>query len=613
MSTSAIRIGVPALCVFLAATAGAQSLRGRVTLGPTAVPAVGVVITATDSAGRFVGRTLTTDGGSYHLTWSQPMHVRLRVVRIGYRPFDTPMLRIGPDSSVVYDIVVPEIRVVLDTVRVRGKSICQESRDGSRAFDAWQQARSGMIASLVTRDARTLSFTLVRQHRVTNPGRRRILRQTAWTLSGASAKPWISPSADSLAEHGYIHDAPDGGAIYFAPDLDVLVSDRFAADHCIRLTEGSDASLLGVAFEPVTTSGQRAGLAGVFWLHRLTSELRSVDFRYTNVSLAQERAGAGGVLEFLRLPTGQWYISRWAIEMPTVRRLVRNLGAGLRGATTSLETQVTAIHIASGHLAVIRNGRDTLWSQPPVALVGKVFDQETGKPYPGALVTLPALSKSTETGANGEFRIEGLLPGSYLVRVLGHTNAGWQAPPLDTTLHLSTGEEAFRIAVSTPASMLRALCGDRRRDRGALVGRALAGDVPLARHPVTIKWTEYVIASGAVHSVARSVVVSSDSSGAFHSCDLPGQTLLTVTAEHDRRVISSEVRIGDGETATYVELQLGEAGAEGEGHGRLDHPTGDRHPFSRVSARKAMFRLDAHGRRSRVASKFRPGRSSGWL
>ena len=104
----------------------------------------------------------------------------------------------------------------------------------------------------------------------------------------------------------------------------MLLSSSFLQDHCFRLAISLDSTRLGLAFEPTPARERVADIRGTLWLDRASTELRSLEFQYVNISRAQQDH-AGGELAFVRMRDGQWAISRWNIRMPV---LVLGLSSG---------------------------------------------------------------------------------------------------------------------------------------------------------------------------------------------------------------------------------------------------------------------------------------------
>ena len=82
---------------------------------------------------------------------------------------------------------------------------------------------------------------------------------------------------------------------FFAPDASVLLSPSFASTHCFGLVApppGREA-LIGIEFRPNAPRRGHPDIEGTFWLDRASAELRSLDFRYTELPAPTERAEPG--------------------------------------------------------------------------------------------------------------------------------------------------------------------------------------------------------------------------------------------------------------------------------------------------------------------------------
>ena len=142
---------------------------------------------------------------------------------------------------------------------------------------------------------------------------------------------WQSVPADTLATHGYAVDNA-GGMTFYAPDAAVLLSRivrrRHTASACCAAPPGhrADSSSAFDLSEPSKTRSGLRDITGVFWLDRATSELRSVEFQYTNLDAEVAAAGAGGSVDFVRLATGEWVVSRWSLHTPLLTVAARVAG-----------------------------------------------------------------------------------------------------------------------------------------------------------------------------------------------------------------------------------------------------------------------------------------------
>ena len=101
-------------------------------------------------------------------------------------------------------------------------------------------------------------------------------------------------------------------------------------------------------------------------------------------------------------------------------------------------------------LVVVLNiwGQSTAQAQTRQTFSGRVLDQATRQPVPGAVVLLPDLQQSTATRPDGTFTLPGVPAGRFLleVRSLGYRTAGQEVGP--------AGDAALEIGLSTAATEL---------------------------------------------------------------------------------------------------------------------------------------------------------------
>ena len=532
---------VATVCAALAATArqsSAQMVRGVVTDDAgAAVP--GVVVTLLDSSAVTVARALTDDRGAFRVLARRAGTYRLGTLRIGFRPASSEAFTLGSGEEVSRRVTVSAVPFALSAVRVSGRSACNTVGDSTAStFAVWEQARAALTATQLTAGSRSIMATTVAYERTLDASGRRVMSQTAIARSDYVTQPWRSISPDSARRVGFIVTDRDGSSTYYAPGLDVLLSDLFIEDHCFRLARSRDASRVGLAFEPTSARRNDRGvsrLRGTLWLDRASSELRTLEFRYVNASSAQEEH-AGGDMEFRRMKNGTWVISRWGIRMPALEYRVRSQSLG------GTDTTVAEIRVAGGELALALRGNDTLWARPPLAIAGTVFDSASGRPAPATRLTLAGTSLTGTTDPRGRFTIPGALPGQYTLEVRTPSlDSVDVAYPLPLTL-TDSASGVVDVRVPSAAHVVTAFCGSRRLDApGIVVGTVvLRGDsVPPRGVKVIAEWRQQRLRAGAAAGTPIADEQShwlesrADARGGFRLCGVPTGTALTLRAEHD--------------------------------------------------------------------------------
>jgi hypothetical protein len=273
---------------------------------------------------------------------------------------------------VAQTVVVGADPVRVAEVRVVGRSKCLvRHASGLDVAVLWAEARKALTAAALTREQGKHLFVVGRYERVYDPPLKKVVSETNTQQRQTAERPFVALPADSLARVGYVRRDSTGGS-YYAPDGDVLLSDVFVGTHCLRLEPAPKGApgLLGIAFAPAERRDGITDIEGVLWLDAASGELRHLEYRYTNLPREVSTDRLGGRVEFLRLPTGAWIISRWAIRVPVmgVRRRVFQTGEGGGApgalASTAAPTRMvlTGIKEDGGEVLEVRAGEQVIWT-----------------------------------------------------------------------------------------------------------------------------------------------------------------------------------------------------------------------------------------------------------
>lgn len=510
----------------VAGAAGAQQVDGR-TLGAAGQPVAGVIVQllAGDSS---VARALSAADGGFHLHAPAAGTYRLNTLRIGFRPQVTDTFTVAAGARVTHDIVLAGIAVQLAAVRVTGTGECRAGTADRAALDAWEEAKKALLASVLTRQTRALASTLVLFSQRLDANNHRVIEQAVSVRRGTSVRPFGAVrTPEDFAEHGYA-EAEGKEVRYDAPDERVLLSDRFAESHCLRLAP-ADSGEVAVAFAPIHERDGIVEVQGTLSLDRATAELRTLDFRYTNVDQLLARAGIGGRIAFARLPDGAWLVRRWSLSLPV---LGHERGAMFRAGYD----KVVWIAVNGGVLTEARSGDEVLWHAKLAAVEGEVRADSTGPAVPGASITLAGTDYQATTDDLGTFVIPDVFPGSYRI--------GVQWPPLDSMGVVSstqaeltvpdTGLVSVRLAVPTLERGLAIACGKKSAARGEGLVRGYVAPSATRRSAgarVRVSWhvEEHRDSSLVVREGDRSAKV--DGTGRFRICGLPRATPMAVQVQ----------------------------------------------------------------------------------
>lgn len=503
----------------------AQSVRGTVIERGTGTPVGGAVVQLLDSSGSTVTRAITGADGAYRLTAPRAGTFGLRVLRIGFQPSAAVTVALDAGADIIQPPLLAGASVSLDTVRVAARRECQVRPDAATAtFAVWEQIRTALIAAQITLDRRLITSSVAYERTLDSRGER-VMRQGSSLRAGVAGVPWRSIPADSLTKVGYAVTEPNGATTYFAPDLSVLSSDEFTAEHCLRLV--AEGQRIGIAFEPTRSRRGVPEIEGTLWIDRASRELQSLDFRYVNLSRHEESLG-GGHVEFTRLSDGGWVISRWNIRAPVLETRY-GAGGALREGNQVAGRVVREVREEGGLLSLVRAGSDTLWRNPALFVAGIVRDS-LGRGVAGVRVSLRGTGIPARSDSAGRFRIDGVIPGTYVIEAQTDALA---AAGMREFAYVTAAEARSDVTLRVPsdAQVVAGRCGNIDPDRGMLGGEILRTDsLPPAEAMLTIEWDEIQTPANEIVRRGRALEASTDSRGFFHVCDVPLSTRLIVRA-----------------------------------------------------------------------------------
>lgn len=429
--------------------AAPQRLAGIVLLPDSTSPASGVLITVSQAGRKTVTKTLTDTQGKFELSVPSGGHYDLRALRIGFRPTEVGSVEIAGSGVSHIRVVLGAARIVLAPARIRGENVCQVNADtGQLVVRLWEQAKAALDATRFESGRESITATVRLFERTLDSLGRRVLAESSTIVRGTSTRPFASVAPDSLARVGFVVE--DGtGVTYYAPDADVLLSETFAAGHCFRVEPPpvGHPEWLGIGVRPALERDHVSDIAGVLWIDRASAELRSLEYRYTSIPPEIAKAGAGGYVDFLRLPTGRWIVSRWEIRMPrpVLVRVVQGYGNLARVDTRMV---VRSVRVKGGETLVIEHAGEIMYRSSPSAptviataagtavagtqsppdsargpkpklaiITGLVTDATTDAPIAGAQVQLAGTELAKLTNSDGRFRFLGLAAGDYDLNV----------------------------------------------------------------------------------------------------------------------------------------------------------------------------------------------------
>jgi hypothetical protein len=310
-----------------------QVVRGRTVLPDSVTPAAGILVTATDGRGVTVAHALSAATGTYVLRLPAPGRYEIKALRIGYVPATTALTVSSVDEHTV-DIVLSSRPITLPTVTVTVNEDCGlRGRDADTFVRLWEQARAALAGAGSTEQAEDLDVRTLRIEGTEDKDGSRAEIDSIHAREIIGSHVFATTPPETLSVAGYVRPRPDGSVIFDAPSADALLSDEFVAKHCFRIAGAPKGhpDWIGLEFVPTDTMASVADIRGTVWLRRETAELRRLDFGYTNLKYFMDRLcdkssgkcasigtgdGAGGSLDFSRLETGEWLVTKWAIRTP---------------------------------------------------------------------------------------------------------------------------------------------------------------------------------------------------------------------------------------------------------------------------------------------------------
>ncbi len=526
-----------------ASAAGAQTVKGIVRQSDTSAPMGGTYVVLLDPDSLEVTRALTNPLGEFTITAPRPGSYRVRTEQIGYRSVVSSLFTLSEEKVTELELLVQPVIVRLDAITIRGEAReCRVVEEQAlEVLAVWDEARKvlqavawsdlqGHLVHEMERFERWYSFTF------------RLLHEARSTTPTRHVLPFRSRSVEELEELGYVLLEGDS-VVYEAPDAEVFFSDLFLQHHCFSLDEANwdGRRMVGLRFEPVRGRAL-PDVKGVFWLDRATAALERLELGYVNVGMWQRERGASGELEFARLPDGRWFVSRWWILMPLVRRVET-----MKGPVWDLRDAVVGFEEEGGEVRRVYapDGR-TLYARGRATVRGVIFDSTSGRGLADAYVRLAGTRSVTISEADGSYWLTDLPEGRYTV-TFTHPRATLLGLADEGEVDLEVGVVArVNLALPSPRTIVERVCPEpaTAAEEGLLVGRVYdtARDTVMVGARVRVVWLE----GGTPTDRLRWVEVETDSEGIYRAC-VPRSAALSV-----------EVRVG-GEPLAAAPAVFGES------------------------------------------------------
>jgi hypothetical protein len=451
-------------------------LTGTVTDSASRQPLSGAVVQVFQQ-GEPRGRTLSDAEGRFRVRAEGPV-TELRVVRIGFRPQTVALPRAAAVPLHV-DIRMPRIPTFLDPVRVVAAQCGGRRIRGRSPVDLIEQARAGLLTTLVSRDENPARMVRIVHERSGAAGRDASLLVRLDSSAAAVRSFTAVQDAGAFVRRGFL-DVVDGEEVFYAPDAEVLLADEFAAGYCFRVMPPSRdrPHQVGLGFDAADRRDGRVDITGALWIDTLARELRDIEFRYVGLNRFIESMRPGGSVTFRALPNGLVVVQSWSLAL-----------VGLRTDTTRAETggraRVRSQYVVaqSGGVLAEAEWRDGTQWRAPLPTVSGAAVWADGRPAAGVQLSLRGAPFASRTDATGAFTIEGIISGYYEVLAIDESF-------LEVGLATQTGTDilvgaaditALRVVVPSREAELARRCraGGAARataERTMLLARALYDD-----------------------------------------------------------------------------------------------------------------------------------------
>jgi hypothetical protein len=501
----------------------AQQLRGVVRDSASGLPIPGAVVTLLDTAGALGARTVTNERGQFHATLLGNGVRSVRLVRLGFRPAEE-RLPAPQNGVIIMDVVMVAIPMSLQPVSVTAPgSKCPRRRDRTLALALLEQARAGLLATVVARSQAPAAMKRVMAWRTMQGNTTRIVHQRVRVDSVAATLGSYTAafSAPEFVRNGFIADS-NGTQIYYGPDAETLLDDDFSSGYCFHVMDPNRRrpNQVGLGFRSADRKQGRVDLDGALWIDTVARALVDIEYRYEGMGPRFEEYDPGGQMFFREMPNGTVVIDRWSIRM---------VGPESDGAmpVTQPVSSPSRVPLALRRAEVWgevaqASWPDTTWRSTLGALRLKLT-RANGTPLPGTTVKLDDTDYEGVSDSAGIAVIPDLIPGPYEVSV-GDSTLIPLGVTLATSLRFtSVRQQLYSAVLVVPTA--RDYVSDRchrsapRATTGSGDGWVIARVTNPDGDPVRgLKWSLSVRIAG----VERPVVVAEDapSDGILQYCQL---------------------------------------------------------------------------------------------
>jgi hypothetical protein len=463
-----------------ATSANAQQMRGIVSDSASRRPIPGAVLILLDSTGATLGRNITNERGEFVLAGAAQAR-RVRLQRIGFRLRE---VTIPPAVNGVAEINVAMIAIptFLEPVRVTASQCARRSDHGS-AITLLEQARAGLLTTVVAREAKPASMVLFRFQRLLEGMTDKIDSQAVRVDSGYRSAVSFSAAHDAaeFVRRGFMQTAADG-VTFFGPDADVLLDDRFSNGYCFRVMEPNRArpNQVGLGFVAADKQRDRVDIDGALWIDTVARALRDIEFRYVGLDPGIERFDPGGRIAFREMSNGTVLVDRWSLRIIGAKNDTIN-DTRSRTQVANVQTSFYASETGGelGH-AVWRDG--TAW-HAPLGVVDIRAVRRDRSPARGVELGAPGSPYRATADSTGRVVLRDLVPGPYSIVAFDPMLAALDLTiPAGRRFTSNRDSSAVMTSVPTLGEFIFDRCQAERTSRSSslgstlVIGRMMNGD-----------------------------------------------------------------------------------------------------------------------------------------
>lgn len=222
----------------------------------------------TSAEGRF--RFVSVIAGDYHV----------QLLRIGYRPVLSPVVRVRAAETVHHELRAPTQAVLLPTVTVHSRPTCLDAAqlaNDPRLASLWSEARKGVEIRRAFELQYRFTRTLRQNVQIDWRFRRNAKRVEETTL--VNEPDSVLARDERLREQNRAKGYTEGGRLV-VPNEKELLDEAFLREHCLETSVGEADGALGLRFRPAQPRPDLVDIRGTIWVEADTYQIQRLDLEH---------------------------------------------------------------------------------------------------------------------------------------------------------------------------------------------------------------------------------------------------------------------------------------------------------------------------------------------